>query len=129
MSRMTIGRLAAAAGVNVETVRYYQRIGLLEEPAPEGSYRYYGPAHLQTLQFIRRAKEAGFSLDEVRELLQLDAVSDRRRIHDLASDRLDDLEKRIADLQALAQRLRTLVTQCEKEPRDACCPIVETFRS
>lgn len=129
MSRLTIGRLAAAAGVNVETVRYYQRIGLLEEPAPEGSYRYYGPDHLQALQFIRRAKEAGFSLDEVRELLQLDAVSDRRRIHDLASDRLADLEKRIADLQALAQRLRRLVTQCEAEPQGACCPIVETFRS
>lgn len=129
MSELTIGKLAAAAGVNVETVRYYQRIGLLEEPAAQGSYRHYGAQHLQQLQFIRRAKEAGFALEEIRELLQLDAVSDRARIRGLASERLADIEQRIADMQALADRLRTLVAQCADEAGSPCCPIVETFRA
>lgn len=128
MSGMTIGRLAAAGEVNVETVRYYQRIGLLQEPAPQGAYRQYDDAHLQQLQFIRRAKEAGFSLDEIRELLHLDAVRDRRRIQALASTRLTDIEARIRDMQALATRLQTLIRQCQDEKGHACCPIVETFR-
>lgn len=125
---MTIGKLAAAAGVNVETVRYYQRIGLLAEPSAGGGYRQYGDDALQALQFIRRAKDAGFSLEEVGELLRLDAVSDRRRIHDLASERLADLEARLRDLEALAVRLRELVRRCETEAGSGCCPIVETFR-
>jgi MerR family mercuric resistance operon transcriptional regulator len=125
---MTIGRLAAAGEVNVETVRYYQRIGLLDEPAPQGTYRHYGDEHLQQLQFIRRAKDAGFSLDEIRELLHLDAVRDRRRIQAMASARLTDIEARIRDMQALAARLQTLVSQCQDEKSHACCPIVETFR-
>lgn len=128
MSGMTIGRLATVAGVNAETVRYYQRIGLLGTPAPQGSYRHYDDAHLQQLQFIRRAKEAGFSLEEIRELLHLDAVADRRRIRMLASHRLADIEHRVHDLQALAQRLQALIAQCEDEQGSACCPIVETFR-
>lgn len=125
---MTIGKLAAAAGVNVETVRYYQRIGLLAEPAGDGGYRRYGEDALRALQFIRRAKDAGFSLEEVGELLRLDAVSDRHRIHDLASERLAGLEARLRDLEGLAQRLRELVRRCEVEDGGGCCPIVETFR-
>lgn len=128
MTAMTIGRLAAAADVNVETVRYYQRIGLLGAPAPRGSYRQYDASHLQQLLFIRRAKEAGFALDEIRELLQLDAVADRQRIRTLAARRLDGIESRIRDMQALAERLHMLIAQCEDETGSACCPIVETFR-
>ncbi len=126
--RLTIGKLAQAASVNVETVRYYQPIGLLEEPEAQGSYRHYGDEHLQQLQFIRRAKDAGFSLEEIRELLQLDDVADRARIRQLASSRLADIDARIRDMQALSRRLKTLVTQCEDETGSACCPIVETFR-
>lgn len=125
---LTIGRLAQAANVNVETVRYYQRIGLLEEPEAQGTYRQYGDAHLQQLQFIRRAKEAGFSLEEIRELLRLDDVADRARIRQLASSRLADIDARIRDMQELSRRLRTLVAQCENETGSPCCPIVETFR-
>src|SRR6218665_3983589 len=95
--KLTIGRLAQAADVNVETVRYYQRIGLLGEPEAQGAYRQYGDEHLQQLQFIRRAKEAGFSLEEIRELLQLDDVADRARIRQLASSRLADIDTRIRD--------------------------------
>ncbi|MGH8491636.1 MAG: MerR family transcriptional regulator [Moraxellaceae bacterium] len=126
--KLTIGKLAQAAHVNVETVRYYQRIGLLGEPEPQGSYRHYGDEHLQQLQFIRRAKEAGFSLEEIRELLQLDDVRDRARIRQLASSRLADIDVRIHDMQALSRRLKTLVAQCEDETGSPCCPIVETFR-
>jgi MerR family mercuric resistance operon transcriptional regulator len=126
---MTIGSLARAAGVNVETVRYYQRIGLLDEPMPQGSYRYYGEDHLRQLQFIRRAKEAGFMLEEIRELLQLDAVRDRQRIQAMANARLADINQRIRDMQALAERLRTLVERCQDERHQASCPIVETFRA
>jgi MerR family mercuric resistance operon transcriptional regulator len=128
MSGITIGKLASAVGVSVETVRYYQRIGLLAEPAPQGAYRYYDTEHLEHLQFIRRAKDAGFTLEEIRELLHLDAVADRQKIRVLASHRLDDIEIRIKDMQSLAQRLKRLVKQCESEKEGACCPIVETFR-
>lgn len=125
---MTIGKLAKAAAVGVETVRYYQRTGLLAEPAPQGAYRYYADEHLQQLKFIRRAKDAGFSLDEIRRLLAMDAVSDRQKIHDMASHRLIDIETRIKDMQVLADRLKALMVQCEEEKSGACCPIVETFR-
>lgn len=128
MIDMTIGKLAAQAGVNVETVRYYQRIGLLAEPVKEGSYRHYADQDLQQLHFIRRAKEAGFSLEEIRELLHLDAVADRARIRTMAALRLEDIELRIRDMQALATRLKTLVTQCADEKGHECCPIVETFK-
>ena len=128
MTAITIGKLAEQAGVSVETVRYYQRSGLLSEPARQGAYRHYGDDHVQRLQFIRRAKDAGFSLDEIRQLLDMDAISDRQKIHAMASHRLDDLETRIRDMQALAKRLKTLIAQCEGKKGSACCPIVETFR-
>lgn len=128
MSDMTIGKLAAHAGVNVETVRYYHRIGLLAEPVREGSYRHYADQDLQQLHFIRRAKEAGFSLEEIRELLHLDAVADRARIRTMAASRLEDIEARIRDMQALASRLKSLVAQCADAKGHACCPIVETFK-
>lgn len=127
-AQMTIGKLAKAASVGVETVRYYQRTGLLAEPAPQGAYRYYGAEYLQQLRFIRRAKDAGFSLDEIRQLLHMDAIKDRNKIHAMASHRLSDIETRIKDMQALANRLKSLMVQCEEEKPGACCPIVETFR-
>jgi MerR family mercuric resistance operon transcriptional regulator len=129
MSDMTIGKLATQAGVSVETVRYYHRIGLLLEPPRTGAYRHYGEEDIQQLHFIRRAKEAGFSLEEIRELLHLDAVTDRRRIRAMAAARLQDIQARIHDMQLLAERLQDLVSQCADEEHHACCPIVETFKS
>lgn len=128
MSDITIGKLAERAGVSVETVRYYQRSGLLAEPARQGAYRRYGEDHLQQMKFIRRAKDAGFSLEEIRQLLGMDAIRDRKKIHAMATHRLTDIEVRIKDMQALAKRLKKLVTQCEGENGNVCCPIVETFR-
>lgn len=129
MSALTIGKLAASAGVNVETVRYYQRIGLLETPATLAGYRQYDDTHVQQLLFIRRAKEAGFSLEEVGALLHLDAIHDRQQIRALAEHRLHDLEERIRGMQALAGRLQALIQQCVEEKTGICCPIVETFRA
>jgi MerR family mercuric resistance operon transcriptional regulator len=127
MAHLTIGKLAAEAGVNVETVRYYQRIGLLAEPEKDGGVRHYGEPHLARLRFIRRGKDAGFSLDEVRELLNLDEVSERDRIRELAGQRLHVIEARIADMQQLAGQLQELIRQCERTAEGSCCPIIETF--
>lgn len=127
MADFTIGKLAAAAGVNVETVRYYQRQGLLREPEKNGGFRHYGSDHLTRLRFIRRAKDAGFSLEEIRTLLDLDDVTERGRIRDLARHRLGEIEARMADLQQLARQLRSLIDQCEHSAVDQCCPIIETF--
>ena len=127
MNTLTIGKLAAAGGVNVETVRYYQRIGLLAEPEKAGGFRHYGDDELARLRFIRRGKDAGFSLEEIRELLDLDAVSERERVRSLAGQRLHAIEGRIADLQALAAHLRTLIHQCEERPEGECCPILLTL--
>lgn len=129
MTSLTIGRLAEAASVNVETVRYYQRIGLLEVPEASSAYRHYDDSHLQQLLFIRRAKEAGFTLVEIGELLHMDAVKDRSKIRQMASIRLADIETRIHDMQALATRLQALIAQCEHAGGQQCCPIVETFRA
>lgn len=124
---LTIGKLAAAGRVNVETVRYYQRIGLLEEPARVGGVRHYGNAHLARLRFIRRGKEAGFSLEEIRELLDLDESSERERIRELAGQRLRVIEARIAGMQQLAAQLKTLIRECEGHPESPCCPIIKTL--
>jgi MerR family mercuric resistance operon transcriptional regulator len=127
MSALTIGKLAAETGVNVETVRYYQRIGLLREPEKTGGFRHYGPDHLARLRFIRRAKEGGFSLEEIRSLLELDEVTERGRIRALAQHRLAEIEQRMVDMQALAEHLRQLIDRCEHATPDDCCPIIETF--
>jgi MerR family mercuric resistance operon transcriptional regulator len=123
----TIGGLARAAGVGVETVRYYQRRGLLPEPArPPGEIRRYGASDLQRLRFIRRAQAAGFTLEEIGELLALDRTDDRARVRELASERLAALDARIAELQtsrAALERLRSTCASGRKGP----CPIIEAF--
>ena len=96
----TIGGLAKAAGVGVETVRYYQRRGLLPEPArPPGEVRRYGEGEVRRLRFIRSAQAAGFALAEIKELLDLDAADDRARARELAEARVAALDEKIADLQ------------------------------
>ena len=95
----TIGGLAKAAGVSVETVRYYQRRGLLPEPArPPGEVRRYGEQDVRRLRFIRSAQAAGFTLNEIGELLALDATDDRARARALAQARVAALDARIAEL-------------------------------
>jgi DNA-binding transcriptional MerR regulator len=111
----SIGELARATGTKVETIRYYERIGLLPAPARTGgNYRSYGRAHLERLSFVRRSRDLGFSLDAVRELLRL---SDRRdqpceEVDRIARGHLADVERKIADLTALRRELRGIIGQC-----------------
>src|SRR5688572_15135053 len=97
-SDMTIARLAEAGGVGVETVRFYQRRGLLAEPPRAGGIRRYGSKDVRRLRFIRSAQAAGFTLGEIGELLELDRTNDRPRVRELAAGRLAALDARIAEL-------------------------------
>jgi MerR family mercuric resistance operon transcriptional regulator len=123
---MTIARLGAAAGVGVETVRYYQRRGLLAVPASAGAVRRYGPEDLRRLRFIRRAQAAGFTLEEIAELLALDRTGDRARVRALAESRLAALDARIAELEASRTALERLRTACASGRRGPC-PILAAF--
>jgi MerR family transcriptional regulator, mercuric resistance operon regulatory protein len=123
----TIGGLAKAAGVGVETVRYYQRRGLLPEPPrPPGEIRRYGEDDLKRLRFIRRAQAAGFTLEEIGELLALDRTDDRARVRSLASERVAALDARIAELELSRAALERLRSSCASG--SSCpCPIIEAF--
>jgi len=123
---MTIARLGAAAGVGVETVRYYQRRGLIAVPASGGAVRRYGPEDVRRLRFIRRAQAAGFTLDEIGELLALDRTGDRARVRALAGERLAGLDSRIAELEASRAALERLRAGCAAGRRGPC-PILEAF--
>ncbi|MFA9460318.1 MerR family transcriptional regulator [Thiohalorhabdus sp. Cl-TMA] len=109
---MTIGVLAQKAGVNVETVRYYQRKGLLPEPPrPPGGVRYYGTEVIDRIRFIKRAQYLGFTLREVGELLAFGSGS-CKDVEGLAAAKLSEVEARISDLQAIRQELERLLEQC-----------------
>lgn len=127
----TIGALARAGGVGVETVRYYQRRGLLPQPPKParvaGAYRRYPVAAVARLRFIRRAQQLGFTLDEIAELLQLADGTDRRSIRRIAGARLAQLQERIADMQRMASTLHHLIHACEGNGRAPHCPIIESI--
>ena len=123
----TIGGLARAAGVGVETVRYYQRRGLLAEPArPMGEVRRYGEEDMKRLKFIRSAQAAGFTLNEIGELLVLDASGDRARAREMAQARVAAIDEKIAELQEARDALSGLAADCARK-RGGPCPILEAF--
>ena len=123
----TIGGLARAAGVGVETVRYYQRRGLLPEPArPPGEVRRYGEQDVKRLRFIRSAQAAGFTLAEIGELIALDAADDRARARELARARVAALDEKIEDLRQAREALAALATACATK-RGGPCPIIRAF--
>ena len=125
---LTIGRVAHAAGVNVETVRYYQRRGLLDEPErPLGSVRRYGPASVDRIRFIRRAQELGFTLEEVKSLLALEDGRSCKATHDLAAKKLSLVKARIDDLNRMRRTLEELISQCEVTQGRISCPIIATL--
>ena len=127
MAGDTIGALAKAAGVGVETVRYYQRRGLLAEPPrPMGEVRRYSDQDVSRLKFIRSAQSAGFTLAEIGELLDLSASDDRARARELAQARVAALDERIAELQEAREALSGLATACAKQ-RGGACPILSAF--
>ena len=126
--RHTIARFARAAGVGVETVRYYQRRGLLETPArAAGSgVRRYDEEALRRLRFIRRAQTAGFTLEQIKELLALDAGRDRSRARVLARERIAALDEKIAELTQARASLAKLARACGEGGRGPC-PILDSF--
>jgi Cu(I)-responsive transcriptional regulator len=129
MARHSIGSLAKATGTKVETVRYYERIGLLPAPArTEGNYRSYDDAHLGRLSFIRRARDLGFSLDQVRDLLGLADERDRscEAVDVIARQHLAEVERKIADLAALRDELADVLGRCSRGTV-AECRIIETL--
>lgn len=112
---MSIGELARQTNSNVETIRYYERIGLLAKPArTAGNYRSYGPEHLRRLSFVRRSRDLGFSLDQVRALLDLADQRDRscEAVDAIAKEHLAEVDSKIADLLALRRELNSMITQC-----------------
>lgn len=126
---ITIGRLAKAAGVGVETIRFYEREGLLEPPRRTASgYRLYPPEITERLSFIRRAKALGFSLAEIQELLHLaNPTDDRARVKALADHKLAEIDLRIEELQRMRQALSELTRQCSGHGPVEGCPIIEAL--
>jgi MerR family mercuric resistance operon transcriptional regulator len=123
---LTIGKLAAAGGVGVETIRFYQRRGLLETPTRDGGIRRYGSEDLRRLRFIRRAQAAGFTLEEIKELLLLDSTEDRPRARELATARIEALDSKIAELEGVRDALRRLARECGSGTSGPC-PILVSF--
>jgi MerR family mercuric resistance operon transcriptional regulator len=130
MKNRTRGILAAESGVKAETIRYYEKINLMPEPArTEGGHRLYEDAHLQRLRFIRRSRELGFTLDEVRELLTLvdgQQVSCEKVQH-IADAHIKDVRAKIADLRKIERILRDMSSQCSGEDVPDC-PIIELLQ-
>lgn len=123
---LTIGRLARAGGVGVETVRFYQRKGLLRTPDRAEGFRQYGDEDVRRLRFIRQAQTAGFTLGEIAELLDLDAGEDRARARELAEARVEALEVRIAEMERARDALKRLAKECSGG-RKGPCPILKSF--
>lgn len=128
MAGLTIARLAKAADVGVETVRYYQRRGLLPVPERGDGIRRYGSEDVQRLRFIRSAQAAGFTLEEISRLLAFDPVDDRPSIRALAERRIAALDEQIRLLQGSRAALTRLARQCGSSDAGPC-PIVEAFES
>ena len=127
-AKLTIGKVALAAEVNVETIRFYQRRGILAEPPKKlGGLRYYDDAAIDRVRFIKRAQTLGFSLEEVSTLLTLQKSNACAETHDAAEKKLKIVENRIADLKRIRTALKELIGQCQKGATDVSCPIIESL--
>lgn len=124
----TIGKLAAAGAVGVETIRFYQRKGLLEQPTRESGIRRYGREDLRRLRFVKQAQTAGFTLKEIKELLELDAGQDRGRARELAHGRIKSLDQTIAEMKRARDALKRLAWECG-EGSSGPCPILASFET
>ena len=129
MGSLTIGRLAKAADVGVETIRYYQERRLLPVPERSGAFRRFASSLVQRVRFIQRAQELGFSLDEVAELLGLEDGADRRSIRRIATDQLAQIESKVADRRRMERVLKHLVVECEQTDAGKPCPIIRSLTS
>ncbi|MDE2129858.1 mercuric resistance operon regulatory protein [mine drainage metagenome] len=128
-THFTIGQLAGAAGVNVETVRFYQRRGLLATPdRAYGAIRRYTAADLGRLHFVKSAQRLGFTLEQVAELLQLQDGTHCDEARQMAERKLADVRQRLDDLRRIEQALAVLVQRCACHEGDIACPLIEALQ-
>lgn len=124
---MTVGRLARAADVGIETIRYYQERGLLPLPAASGTFRQYPVTLIDRIRFIKRAQELGHTLAEIAELLRLEDGADRASIRRIAADRLAQIDQNLADLRKMRKALVHMLDRCSHTGMDQPCPIIATL--
>jgi MerR family transcriptional regulator, copper efflux regulator len=130
MKSLTIGQVAHEAGVGIETVRFYERKGLIEEPTRRASgYRQYGEEVVDRLRFIREAKDLGFTLNEIKELLslKLDPSSSCAEVKGRAEAKIADIEEKIRTLQRMKRALAKLTKACSGDGPTSKCPILEAL--
>ena len=122
---LTIGRLAKAAGVHVETIRYYQRIGLIPEPQkPQGGHRRYPSSVMERITFIRRAQQLGFSLEEVKKLLSSADGRNRREVRQIAETKYEMLGARVDQLNEMRRKLKRLIDLARNAKGSGPCAII-----
>ncbi len=124
---LTIGRLAKAAEVGIETVRYYQRRGLLPVPRASGAVRYYPPGLVRRIGFIKKAQALGFSLKEIATLLDLADGRNRRAVQTVTAARLSEIESKLSDLTRMQGALAELLHQCRTTGQSHPCPIIDVL--
>jgi MerR family mercuric resistance operon transcriptional regulator len=131
MEKLTIGKLASIVGINLETVRYYERIGLMPEPERSGGgHRHYEAAHVRRLKFIRRARELGFGLEDIRALLKLaepGSTSCCESAEKIAAHHLKNVRAKLDDLVRMERILAAAVSQCGDRPPE--CPVIEMLEA
>jgi len=128
-SNLTIGKVAQAAAVNVETIRYYERLKLLRQPPrPSRGVRRYGDDTVARIRFIKRAQELGFSLAEVGRLLELQKAQSCVAARALAGEKLDLVEARLKDLERMRDVLTGLIGRCDAQRGKVSCPIIECLQ-
>lgn len=127
---MKIGQVAAQAGVRIDTLRYYERRGLLSEPERrESGYREYPEEAVRIIRFIKRAQNLGFTLDEIEELLTLRGANgkSRRRVRAVAQAKMKDIDEKLARLKSMRSALHSLIETCDCGERKPACPILEAL--
>lgn len=124
---MKVSEFAKCSGINVETVRFYHREGLLKIPETDGTYRNYTSEHLENIAFIKKARIAGFTLEEIKQLERLDAMSDKSEIHSMSKLKLQLLDEKIKELQSAKCFLSELVEACENSDNEPC-PILGNLK-
>jgi MerR family transcriptional regulator, mercuric resistance operon regulatory protein len=125
---LTIGGLARAANVHIETIRYYQRRGLVPEPQrPPGGIRRYGDADIDRLTFVKTAQQLGFSLDEISDLLRLEDGTHCQEASALAERKLRDVREKIARLEKIGKVLWEMVGRCHAQQGNINCPLIESL--
>jgi MerR family mercuric resistance operon transcriptional regulator len=128
MTLLTIGKLAQAVGVNVETIRFYQRRGLLDQPAkPPGGHRSYTSEHIKRVRFIRRAQALGFTLVEIETLLAIDGTDLCRDTRKMVLHKTALIDRKISELTMLRGVLDSLIQKCEPGRSKSVCPIIDVL--